>query len=84
MTTKEILQEWLEDNKPKPSGTPETRFFNWENMIAFAEHYHIEQLALFSAANSVFCENCKHTIDVRLKRNPCKCVECGGVILTKD
>ena len=28
-----ILQNWI------PEGTIETRFFNYENMIAFAKHY---------------------------------------------
>ena len=29
----QILQDWI------PSGQIETRFFNYENMIAFAKHY---------------------------------------------
>jgi hypothetical protein len=32
-TTKELLQDWI------PSGKVEVRVFNWENMVAFAEHY---------------------------------------------
>ena len=38
----------------------------------------VEDSLMSDDSKSFFCEDCKHTIDVKLKRNPCKCVECGG------
>jgi len=58
------------------------------NPIEYAEGFKDEQVEktleavedslMSDDSKSFFCEDCKHTIDVKLKRNPCKCVECGG------
>lgn len=40
------------------------------------EEYHKYKLSLPSLDNK-FCEDCKHTMNLKLKRNPGDCLGCG-------
>jgi hypothetical protein len=79
MTTDDVFHEWI-NKQPK---------VNWKDakevkklIIIWGDYvkdkYLAEQLILHGVSNSVFCEDCKHTHYVRLKRNPNRCLDCGG------
>ena len=74
------LQKKFEDQTPtiknvRPLEYLQT-FVSWLHLLV--ERLEGEKLPIHNVSKSVFCEDCKHTIDVRLKRKPCSCVECGG------
>lgn len=76
-------RDYLHKNNIKPDQNIEVRIYGKnatliKPLFKLLDEYLTEQLILHGVSNSVFCEDCKHTIEVRLKRNPCKCVECGG------
>ena len=74
------LQKKFEEQTPTIIGKGSIEylqtFVSWLHIQV--ERLQGEKLPIHGVSKSVFCEDCKHTIDVRLKRNPCKCVECGG------
>ena len=77
----QVAMEHNVENKNSNDMEKEIRRILYENQgYGDADTAVKELLVLFSVSKSVFCEDCKHTIDVKLKRNSCKCVQCGGKI----
>lgn len=62
----QILQDWI------PSGQIETRFFNYENMIAFAKHYEKEKRRQKLRIHDVSKSKCQHLNVTNRVCNRCK------------